>query len=561
MSFQRSRDYDSNNHSRTSYESSYGNNNGRSGGRYSSNGFSDARNGSSGPVEVDFSKLLPIKKVLYKEHPEVTKIPQAEVEKARTDNMMQVRASSPAVTIPKPITTFEHIKDSLGSVLFKQLEKLGFARPTFIQAQGWPMALSGSNVVGIAQTGSGKTLSFALPALVHLLANRDESERSTPVRVIVLAPTRELACQIQEVIRPLANAVNASSATIYGGVPKGPQIRTLRGGVEVIVATPGRLLDFMDAGLVTVGHVSFLVLDEADRMLDMGFEPQIRRVLKAVRPDRQVLFWSATWPKAVQRLAYDILGRDYLHVTIGSSQSSLTANKRIKQTVIITSQEEKEDKLAKLLENIVANGPAKAHEEMSHVSKSNGQPMCRTIIFTNKKRVADDLAWKAHEAGYSVDSLHGDKGQPERDAILAAFKKGNVPLLVATDVAARGLDVRGVRVVINYDMPVDLEDYVHRIGRTGRGGDAKTEEVEEGYAYALFDPASDKGIATDLLKLLEEAKQDVPDQLRALVKPRFNNNSGSRGGFNRFSRGGFNQNQSNRRDNYGGRSSSYQPYR
>ena len=303
------------------------------------------------PAPTDFSHLPPIKKDLYKEHPEVSALTPAQVNEFRATHSMHIIGQN----IPKPISKFTHIE--WGSAqLQKKLQGEGFAEPTPIQAQGWPMALSGKNMVGIAQTGSGKTLSYVLPALRHILA-AERLNNMDPV-ALVLAPTRELACQIQEVARVYGNTVNIRNACVYGGVPKGDQIRTLRRGVEMIIATPGRLLDFHDAQLLNLQSVSFLVLDEADRMLDMGFEPQIRRILQCIRPDRQVLLWSATWPKGVQRLAYDMLGKDFIQVNIGGdAQQSLTANKKIKQHIMLMDEHRKEEELVKLLNSIYEHGP------------------------------------------------------------------------------------------------------------------------------------------------------------------------------------------------------------
>ena len=431
-------------------------------------------------------------------------------------------------------------------------------------------------MVGIAQTGSGKTLSYVLPGLRHILA-AERLNSMDPV-ALVLAPTRELACQIQEVARVYGNTVNIRNACVYGGVPKGDQIRTLRRGVEMVIATPGRLLDFHDAQLLSLKSVSFLVLDEADRMLDMGFEPQIRRILQCIRPDRQVLLWSATWPKGVQRLAYDMLGKDFIQVNIGGdAQQSLTANKKIRQHIMLVDEHNKEEELVKLLNSIYEHGPeanlilSDNTREPKKVSKEQpgGQnALPRIIVFTNKKRIADNLASKAYQDGWPVDALHGDKLQSERDAILARFKSGEVPILIATDVAARGLDVKDVRVVINYDMPNDVEDYVHRIGRTARGNDEKL-----GCAYAFFDPAQNKGLAKHLVELLDKAEQPTPDNLRALVPvrrgyndgynkySRYNSGGNGRGGYgggsNYGSRNGY---SNNRRGGGGGYNRNFAPY-
>ena len=511
-------------------------------------GRSDNNNDSNEKTStnVDFSQLPPIKRDFYKEHPDVAALTPVQVTAFRTTHSMHIIGQN----VPKPISKFDHAE--WGSVeIQKRLQKEGFAEPTPIQAQGWPMALSGRNMVGIAQTGSGKTLSYVLPGLRHVLGA--ERLNSTDPVALVLAPTRELACQIQEVARVYGNTVGIRNACVYGGVPKGDQIRTLRRGVEMIIATPGRLLDFHDAKLVNLQAISFLVLDEADRMLDMGFEPQIRRILGCIRPDRQVLLWSATWPKGVQRLAYDMLGRDFIQVNIGNSaDQSVTANKRIKQHIILVNEHEKEEELVKLLNSIYEHGPEanliSSGGAVTQKKDTNEQKtLPRIIVFTNKKRIADDLANKAYQDGWPVDALHGDKLQHERDAILARFKSGEVPILIATDVAARGLDVKDVRVVVNYDMPPDIEDYVHRIGRTARGSDERL-----GCAYAFFDPIQNKGLARNLVGLLDKAEQPVPDSLKGLVPIR--KGFGGSDGYNKYSR--YNSGNGNRRGyggGYGGR--------
>ena len=494
--------------------------------------------------EVNFSELPPIKKDLYVEHVDVKALTDEQVTAFRREHAMHIIGRD----VPKPISRFEQV--DFGKTTMSKLAGQGFDTPTPIQAQGWPMALSGRNMVGIAQTGSGKTLSYILPAISHILAASRLS--STDPLALVLAPTRELACQIQEVARTYGNAVRIRNACVYGGVPKGDQIRALRNGTEIVIATPGRLLDFLDAGLVSISAISYLVLDEADRMLDMGFEPQIRRLLEHIRPDRQVLMWSATWPKGVQRLAHDMLGRDFIQVNIGTD-TALTANKRIRQHIMLTREEDKEVRLAELLAAIYEGGPEAGMPNSNKCEKANTDGvMCRTIIFSNKKRICDELAHKAYQDGWAVDAIHGDRLQPERDATLARFRSGEVPVLIATDVAARGLDVRDVQVIINYDMPLDIEDYVHRIGRTARGSDEKV-----GCAYAFFDPFGNKRLARDLVGLLQRSEQPVPPELQALAPQRslpnrysrYNHDGGyshgsSRGRGGGYSRGGSNNSYS-----------------
>lgn len=327
-----------------------------------------------------------------------------------------------------------------------------------------------------------------LPAIVHITFQKPVRRGDGPV-ILVLAPTRELAQQIQTVARDFGiyNSQKAPirNTCIFGGSPKGPQIRDLERGVEIVIATPGRLIDFLERGITNLKRCTYLVLDEADRMLDMGFEPQIRKIIEQIRPDRQVLMWSATWPKEVQSLAEDFL-TDYIKINIGSL--NLAANGNIKQVVEVCEESEKEEKLANLLKDIVTD-----------------EPNNLIIIFVETKKKVEDMLKIIQKGGYSVNSIHGDKSQAERDFVLQAFRNGKTNILVATDVAARGLDVDNVKYVINYDYPNSSEDYVHRIGRTGR-----CEQL--GTAYTFFTPNNSRQ-ARELLSVLEENGQCPPEEL------------------------------------------------
>lgn len=306
---------------------------------------------------------------------------------------------------------------TLGYVL-KELHSLGFTAPTAIQSQGWPMALSGRDVVGIAETGSGKTISYCLPAIVHINAQPLLERGDGPI-VLILAPTRELAVQIQQECTKFGTSSRIRNTCVYGGVPRGQQIRDLARGVEICIATPGRLIDMLESGKTNLRRVTYLVLDEADRMLDMGFEPQIRKIVDQIRPDRQTLMWSATWPKEVQRLAYDYL-KDFIQVNIGAE--GLSANHNITQIVEVISESEKRDRLVYHLEKVMAN---------SENSK--------TLVFVGTKKAADEIVAFLRSDGYPALGIHGDKAQGERDWVLGEFKSGRAPIMVATDVASRGI--------------------------------------------------------------------------------------------------------------------------
>lgn len=370
------------------------------------------------------------------------------------------------------------------------LKRQNFTKPTCIQATSWPVALAGRDLVGIAQTGSGKTLAYILPGFMHidkLQYNRRGNRYEGPT-VLVLAPTRELAQQIQTVCQEFDYH---RSVCIFGGAPKGPQIRECRySRPAVVIATPGRLIDLMECNILSVSDVSYLVLDEADRMLDMGFEPQIRNIIgKITNQERQTLMWSATWPKEVRALAEDFL-KTYVQINIGALQ--LTANHNITQIIDVCEELDKMPKLIQLLSEI-----------------RQESPLNKTIIFAETKKKVDDVTKQLRSRGLTTMCIHGDKSQQERDYVLRQFREGHSNTLVATDVAARGLDVDDVKYVVNYDYPNNSEDYVHRIGRTGR-------RDKRGTAYTFFTRNNAKQ-ASDLIDVLREAQQQINPKLMAMI--------------------------------------------
>nr|CAH7723966.1 unnamed protein product [Callosobruchus chinensis] len=301
----------------------------------------------------------------------------------------------------------------------EEIFKQGYEAPTPIQAQGWPIALSGKDMVGIAQTGSGKTLAYTLPATVHV-NNQDDLNRGDGPIVLILAPTRELAQQIQKVATDFGQSTRIRNTCVFGGAPKGPQARDLERGVEICIATPGRLIDFLEKGTTNLERCTYLVLDEADRMLDMGFEPQIRKILGQVRPDRQTLMWSATWPKEVKKLASDFM-KNPIQLNVGSM--NLSASNNILQIVDICQEHEKEQKLGSLLQEIAG-------------ASDPGQ---KIIIFVETKRKVEGITQQIRRVGWPAVCMHGDKSQQERDYVMREFRAGKSTILVATDVAARGL--------------------------------------------------------------------------------------------------------------------------
>ena len=413
----------------------------------------------------------------------MTQMTEDEVREWRQRHEITVSGAS----APKPVRTFEEA--SVPEFMLQEIIKAGFTSPTAIQSQGWPTALSGRDMVGIAQTGSGKTLSFLLPAVVHIVAQAELKPGDGPI-VLVLAPTRELAVQIQEECVRFGATSNIKSVCVYGGVPKRDQVHALRRGVEVCVATPGRFIDMLEGNYTNCRRVTYLVLDEADRMLDMGFEPQMRSIVSQVRPDRQTLMWSATWPREVQTLARDFLSNDFIQINIGSTE--LQANKNIEQRVEVVRDER--DKNERLI------GFVKQH------------PTDRTLIFVDTKRAADQIVRQLRQQGANALGIHGDKSQQERDFVVAEFKEGRSPIMVATDVASRGLDVKNIAYVVNYVMPNDIESYIHRIGRTGR---FSAQGYQHGIALTFVQGDESGKLLQDLVKIMEEAGQVVPADLKA----------------------------------------------
>merc|ERR1712048_1108169 len=300
--------------------------------------------------------------------------------------------------------------------------------------------------------------------------------------------TRELAVQIQEESNRFGKSSKIKNTCCYGGVPKQNQSQDLKDGVEIVIATPGRMIDFLEAGDTNLKRVTYLVLDEADRMLDMGFEPQIRKITSQCRPDRQTLMWSATWPKEVQKLARDMCRESPVHINIGSLDHR--AAHTIRQYVEVVNESDKKGRLRRLLEKVMDGS--------------------KILIFCETKRGSDELTREMRLDGWPALCMHGDKKQEERDWVLSEFKAGKSPILVATDVASRGIDVKDIKYVINYDFPKEIADYIHRIGRTGRAGAV-------GSSYSFF-TSNHFRMAKDLIGVLREASQTVPEELERLAR-------------------------------------------
>ncbi|KAI0155448.1 DEAD-domain-containing protein [Hypoxylon sp. FL1284] len=383
----------------------------------------------------------------------------------------------------RPIMEFAHLPSS---VLVSKKPFGSFKAPTPIQAASWPFGLSGRDIVGVAETGSGKTIAFGLPLVSSVLGTSKPKGGAGRIRAVVVSPTRELAMQTNEQLAKLGDLVGLKTVCVYGGAPKDDQRLLLR-KADVIVATPGRLKDFLDEGSIKLNGASFVVLDEADRMLDKGFEDDIKRIIGCTpkKGDRQTLMFTATWPQSVQALASTFMVSP-VKIQIGGNESGdLQANTRIEQRVEVVDPRGKESRLLQLLK-------AQPRNE-------------RVLVFCLYKKEATRVEGFLQQRGIKVVGIHGDLRQEQRTRSLEAFKTGQTPVLVATDVAARGLDIPEVKLVVNVTFPLTIEDYVHRIGRTGRAG-------KTGQAITLF-TEHDKAHSGELINILKAAGQPVPDEL------------------------------------------------
>jgi ATP-dependent RNA helicase DDX5/DBP2 len=432
-------------------------------------------------------QLVNIQKDFYQEHPEVTAMDDARVDVVLKELNAKIEGRKPH---PKPVVSWGHV--NLPGNLLNDVSSAGFERPTAIQAIGWPAALQGRDMVGVAQTGSGKTLAYLLPGLVHITAQPPLSPGDGPIGLI-MAPTRELAMQIQGEVVKFTRSTGLRCTACFGGVSRYGQASELRRGTEIVVATPGRLLDFLESGVTNLKRVTYLCLDEADRMLDMGFEPQIRKVVSQIRPDRQTLLYSATWPREIQRLARDFCREDPIKMTVGSEE--LTSNADITQQIEVVGEYEKRERFMSWIREVGASGQ-------------------KVLVFTETKRGADALCRELQYSQMSAAAIHGDKEQRQRDRCLADFRSGRTTILIATDVAQRGLDIKDVAYVVNYDVPKTIEDYIHRIGRTGRAGakgTAVTYFPAEAYTPDMI------RMARKIAQTMREVGQSPPDALLMLT--------------------------------------------
>ncbi|XP_036426418.1 DEAD-box helicase 3 X-linked b isoform X2 [Colossoma macropomum] len=441
---------------------------------------------------------------------------------------------------PQHIESFHDV--DMGEIIMGNIALSRYTRPTPVQKHAIPIIKSKRDLMACAQTGSGKTAAFLLPVLSQIYTDgpgealqaaknsaqengRYGRRKQYPIS-LVLAPTRELALQIYDEARKFAYRSRVRPCVVYGGADIGQQIRDLERGCHLLVATPGRLVDMMERGKIGLDYCNYLVLDEADRMLDMGFEPQIRRIVEqdTMPPKglRQTMMFSATFPKEIQILARDFLD-DYIFLAVGRVGST---SENITQKVVWVEESDKRSFLLDLLNATVI--PNEVQDSTGESREKPGKDSL-TLVFVETKKGADALEDFLYREGYACTSIHGDRSQRDREEALHQFRSGRCPILVATAVAARGLDICNVKHVINFDLPSDIEEYVHRIGRTGRVGNL-------GLATSFFNDKN-SNITKDLLDILVEAKQEVPSWLESLAYEH-QHKSSNRGRSKRFS-GGF----------------------
>ena len=438
---------------------------------------------------VNHAKLAyqPFRKNFYHEPSELSEMTDEEVADLRLElDGIKIRG----VEVPKPVQKWSQC--GLGVQSLEVIQKLGYEKPSSIQSQAIPAIMSGRDVIGVAKTGSGKTIAFLLPMFRHIKDQRPLESLDGPVGLI-LSPTRELATQIHKECKPFLKALNLRAVCAYGGAPIKDQIADLKRGAEIIVCTPGRMIDLLAAnsGRVTnLRRVTYVVLDEADRMFDMGFEPQVMKILGNIRPDRQTVLFSATFPRQMESLARKTLSKPVEIVVGGRS----VVAPEITQIVEVRPEEKKFIRLLELLGNLYSE------------DKNEDD---RVLIFVDRQESADGLLHDLLRKGYPCMSIHGGKDQIDRDSAIDDFKAGITPILTATSVAARGLDVKQLKLVVNYDAPNHLEDYVHRAGRTGRAGNTGT-------AVTFITPDQER-YSLDIAKALRQSGQEVSEELQKLV--------------------------------------------
>ncbi|KAI9376749.1 hypothetical protein BJX61DRAFT_488211 [Aspergillus egyptiacus] len=438
---------------------------------------------------VDHAKVEyePFRKKFYNEPSDLAQMSEEEAANLRLElDGIKVRG----LDVPKPVQKWSQC--GLGIQTLDVIDKLGFESLTSIQAQAIPAIMSGRDVIGVAKTGSGKTMAFLIPMFRHIRDQRSLENMEGPIGLI-MTPTRELATQIHKDCKPFLKALNLRAVCAYGGAPIKDQIAELKRGAEIIVCTPGRMIDLLaaNAGRVTnLRRVTYVVLDEADRMFDMGFEPQVMKILSNVRPDRQTVLFSATFPRNMEALARKTLTKP-IEIVVGGK--SVVAPE-ITQIVEVCNDDKKFVRLLELLGNLYS---------------SDENEDARALIFVDRQEAADTLLRELMRKGYPCMSIHGGKDQIDRDSTIEDFKAGIFPVLIATSVAARGLDVKQLKLVVNYDAPNHLEDYVHRAGRTGRAGNTGT--------AVTFLTDDQERYSVDIAKALKQSGQQVPEPVQKMV--------------------------------------------
>ncbi len=437
---------------------------------------------------IDYSKIAlePFRKNFYTEPAELSDMTEAELADLRLElDGIKVAGKD----VPKPVQKWSQCGLNVQSL--EVIRKLSYERPTAIQMQAIPAIMSGRDVIGVAKTGSGKTIAFLLPMFRHIRDQRLLEGSDGPIGLI-MTPTRELATQIHKECKPFLKAMGLRAVCAYGGAPIKDQIADLKRGAEVIVCTPGRMIDLLAAnsGRVTnLRRVTYVVLDEADRMFDMGFEPQVMKIFANIRPNRQTILFSATMPRIMDALAKKTL-QSPVEITVGGR--SVVAPE-ITQIVEVREEKEKFHRLLELLGELY-----------------DKDEDARTLIFVDRQEKADDLLKDLMRKGYPCMSIHGGKDQIDRDSTIDDFKAGIVPIMIATSVAARGLDVKQLKLVVNFDAPNHLEDYVHRAGRTGRAGNTGT--------AVTFVTEDQEQYSVGIAKALEQSGQPVPERLDEMRK-------------------------------------------
>jgi ATP-dependent RNA helicase DDX46/PRP5 len=437
--------------------------------------------------DVDHKKIdyMPFKKEFYVEPVETKDMTEEDVANLRFElDGIKIKGKN----VPKPVLTWGQC--GLLTPVLSVIDKLGYEKPSPIQSQAIPTIMTGRDVIGIAKTGSGKTIAFLLPMFRHIKDQPPLGKMDGPI-AIILAPTRELANQIHGECKPFVNALGLRSAVCFGQQSLRENVDALKRGVEIVVATPGRLVDLATVNkgtLLNFRRVTYFVMDEADRLWDMGFEPQVMKLIKQVRPDRQCIMFSATMPKNMDALARKVLHHPVEIVVGGRS----VVAPEITQIIEVLTEKSKSHRLLGIL--------GEAYEDDDDA---------RVLIFVERQETADELLNFVLKKGYPCGSIHGGKDQVDRTETIEDFKSGAIPVMIATSVAARGLDVKQLNLVINFDAPSHLEDYVHRVGRTGRAG-------AKGTAITFITPDQER-YSLDLIKALKTSNQEIPEELQKLA--------------------------------------------